>query len=222
VLLPWKNSVAAVLLNFLAGEQAGHGLADVLWGDVSPSARLPVTLPNRDNEVEFTEAQYPGVGDGPTATYSEGLLVGYRWYDAHAVAPEFPFGHGLSYTSFAYGALTVTPAEDGSGGWFAAVQVTNAGSVSGAEVAQLYLAFPEGADEPPQQLKGVAKVGPLAPGAAATVTFGLPERAFSTWDSQQHAWAAANGTFTLSVGASSRDFRGTTTLDVAWPQSAAL
>lgn len=79
VLMPWSKDVDAILLNFMPGEQGGSGQADVLWGDVNPAARLPVTLPNADNEVGFTEEQYPGVGEGPVVSYSEGLLVGYRW-----------------------------------------------------------------------------------------------------------------------------------------------
>ena len=104
VLLPWAADVGAVVLVGMAGVEMGHALADVLWGDVNPSGRLPFTLPNRDNEVNFTATQYPGtvVGeqDHRTSVYSEGLLVGYRWYDHHAVEPAYPFGHGLSYTTF--------------------------------------------------------------------------------------------------------------------------
>jgi len=111
VLMPWAQSVkGAIVLTFFPGQEFGNALADVLWGDVNPSGRLPLSMPNKDNEVQFTQAQYPGLpADNPTvAEYSERLLVGYRWYDAHGVVPAFAFGHGLSYTTFQFANLSLT------------------------------------------------------------------------------------------------------------------
>jgi beta-glucosidase len=141
------------------------------------------------------------------AQYSEQLLVGYRWYDAHGVTPAFPFGHGLSYTTFAYSGLIASAAG-------ASVTVTNSGRVAGQEVVQLYLGFPEAAGEPPQQLKAFGKTIALAPGESATITLALTEREFSFWDVDTHAWVVAKGTHKVGVGASSRDIRLTSTIVV--------
>jgi beta-glucosidase len=150
-----------------------------------------------------------GTGAAPCvpwrAQYSEQLLVGYRWYDAHGVTPAFPFGHGLSYTTFAYSGLIASAAG-------ASVTVTNSGRVAGQEVVQLYLGFPEAAGEPPQQLKAFGKTIALAPGESATVTLALTEREFSFWDVDTHAWVVAKGTHKVGVGASSRDIRLTSTI----------
>ena len=147
------------------------------------------------------------------AYYDEKLLVGYRWYAAHPeVEPAFAFGHGLSYTSFNYSNLAIYHGRANPNPTVA-FDVTNNGSVAGAEVAQLYLEFPASAGEPPIQLKGFEKVT-LAAGATATVTFALEDRAFSIWDVELHAWHKVLGSFGVSVGASSRDVRltGSTTL----------
>ena len=135
--------------------------------------------------------------------YSEGLAVGYRWYDAQGLEPMFPFGYGLSYTTFAFDQLAVVPDPPGGGATVTA-RVQNTGSRAGAEVAQLYLGFPARAGEPPRQLKAFAKVA-LAPGEAETVTFRLDADAFRTWDAGARAWARVPGTYRIDVGASSRD-----------------
>ena len=123
--------------------------------------------------------------------------MGYRWYDAHKVAPAFAFGHGLSYSTFALSGLKASADS-------VSATVTNTGDRAGATVVQLYLGFPEDAGEPPQQLKGFSKQ-PLKPGQSADVTFKLSERDRSIWDVGTHAWAEAKGTFTATVGLSSRD-----------------
>lgn len=233
VLLPWAAgeeeegasvavAVAAVLLSGLPGQEAGNALADVLFGAVNPSARLPVTLPRRENEVGFSRAQYPGVGQPPEASYLEGLLIGYRWYDAHQVTPLFPFGHGLSYTSFSYQTLVVTPTARSAsasvgvaagaaaelGAVLASISFTvqNTGSRAGAEVAQLYLAFPAGLGEPVKQLRAFSKLT-LAPAEQGTVQWALTVRDVSTWDAALHAWVQPGGLFSLLIGASSADIR---------------
>lgn len=208
-LLPWSKDVQAIIHMFMPGLEMGHALADVLFGDVNPSGRLPITLPNFENEIGFTPEMYPGVN--LTAVYSEKLLVGYRWYDAKGITPLFPFGHGLSYTSFAYSNLNVQKGA-GAGEWTVTVDVANSGPVSGAEVVQLYLGFPAAAGEPPSQLKGFSKIV-VSQGAKQTVTFNLKARDLSIWDVGSTAWTVVPGQFRVMVGASSRDIRATGTIN---------
>merc|ERR1712072_1120229 len=133
ILTPWRDSVAAVIMPFLPGQEYGNAISDILFGDVNPSARLHTTMPKIENEMKMTESQWPGVGGsfglGKTATYSEKLEVGYRWYSAHSVTPAFPFGHGLSYTNFTYSNLTVHTDK-------VTFQVTNTGHTAGYEIPQ--------------------------------------------------------------------------------------
>lgn len=199
VLMPWSEQVAGIVLVGMPGLEFGHGLADVLFGDVNPSGRLSLTMPNVENEVNFTQANWPGV-DG-NSTYSERLNVGYRYYDHHNISftTGYPFGHGLSYTSFEYSGLQVT-------GQTVTVEVANTGAVAGAEVAQLYLEFPSVAAEPPLQLKGFEKVM-IPAGGKTTVTFELTDRDLSIWDPQAHGWCKVTGSFAAHVGGSSRDLR---------------
>jgi beta-glucosidase len=203
VLTPWSGDVSAVLTNFMPGQQAGNAIADVLFGDVNPSARLPITLPNVANETQMSDSQWPGlpVKNPVEAVYSEKLLVGYRYYDHHDLkfTTGYPFGHGLSYTTFAYSNIKVTETS-------VTFDVKNSGTVAGAEIAQLYLGFPASSGEPPKQLKGFEKLQ-LAPGASATKTFQLDDRSKSIWDVSSHGWAVQKGTFSVMVGSSSRDIR---------------
>jgi beta-glucosidase len=184
----------------------GHALADVLFGDVNPSGRLPVTFPVLETDTPLqTPEQFPGVNN--TAVYSEGLLIGYRWFDHAGVAPAFPFGHGLSYTTFGYSGLVVVPGAPGSGATAVVTfVVTNTGGRPGAEVPQLYVTYPPGAGEPPLSLRGFTKVL-LQPGQGANVTLPLSPVDLSVWDVGTHGWAPVPGKFLLSVGASSRDIR---------------
>ncbi|EGD72488.1 hypothetical protein PTSG_00514 [Salpingoeca rosetta] len=207
ILTPWRNDVDAILVNFMPGQELGNAVADVLFGDENPAARLPLTFPNIDNEVGFTERQYPGLDNAAQAYYDEKLLVGYRWYDARGVTPAFPFGHGLSYTTFKYANLRST-------GNAVSVDISNTGSRDGEEVVQLYLGFPSSAGEPPKQLKGFSRVL-VSQGGARTVTFNLTDRDFSIWDTSSHAWKKVKGIFNVYVGASSRDIRLSGTLTVA-------
>jgi beta-glucosidase len=156
-----------------------------------------------ENEVNFSAQQYHWSGDwtaSATSVYSEKLEVGYRWYDAHHVRPAFPFGHGLSYTSFTYSNLKASATS-------ISVSVTNSGDVPGAEVCQLYLGFPSAAGEPPQQLKGFVKTAVLAAGAATVVNFALRGRDLSIWDVVTHGWQEQKGAFKVGVGSSSRDIK---------------
>jgi len=213
VLLPWRNldKLDAILISWLPGQEAGNALADVLFGKVNPSARLPVTIPNIDNEVEFTARQYPGVGIPPEAYYTEKLLIGYRWYDYHGVTPAYCFGHGLSYTKFSYGSVK-TSVPSTSGVVQVDIEISNVGSLIGSEVVQLYLSFPTTVQgEPKRQLKGLVKVRDLTPGSAQTVSFVLTERDVSIWDESVSDWRVTPGTFTVFVGASSCDLSHSTT-----------
>ena len=197
VTMDWADQAAAIVQVWFAGMEAGNALADVLFGDVNPSGRLPTTFPVRLSETPAYE-WYPG--DNGVVRYGEGLLVGYRHYDRRGVEPRFCFGHGLSYSTFVYRNLRV----DGD---TVSVDITNQGPRPGAEVVQLYVrdlsATPE---EPVKELRQFAKVH-LAVGETRTVALPLVDRAFSCWDAARHHWRRRGGPFEVLVGASSRDIR---------------
>jgi beta-glucosidase len=200
--MPWLNDVAAVLEAWYPGEEDGNAVAAVLLGDVNPSGKLPLSFPRSvDQTLAANPDQYPGV-DG-TVHYTEGLDVGYRAYAAHNATPLFPFGFGLSYTQFSFAGLKVSQ-QPGSANATVSFTVTNTGQRDGAEVAQLYLGFPQIADgnEPPIQLKGFRKVE-LKAGESKPVELKLDARAFSYWSEQSHAWQVAPGEFQVMVGDSS-------------------
>eukprot|EP01062_Namystynia_karyoxenos_P062935 TRINITY_DN5578_c0_g1_i4.p1 TRINITY_DN5578_c0_g1~~TRINITY_DN5578_c0_g1_i4.p1 ORF type:complete len:701 (+),score=203.29 TRINITY_DN5578_c0_g1_i4:72-2105(+) len=192
VLTDWADSVGAAILMFFPGEQEGEAALDIMLG-AEPGGRLPLTMPNKENEVGFTPEQYPGVK--LTANYSERLEIGYRWYTARGVQPAFPFGFGLSYATFAYSGLSASATE-------VSCVVKNTAAVPGIETPQLYLAFPESAGEPPLQLKGFSKLS-LGPGEERRVTFPLGARDVSVWDVDQHQWRKVRGTFGARVGPNS-------------------
>jgi beta-glucosidase len=205
VLMPWINLVKGVIYAGLPGQETGNSLADVLWGDVNPSGRLPYTLAK-------ATADYPAhVSSASDISYSEGLLMGYRYFDAKNVAPLYEFGFGLSYTTFAYSGLGVT---SNNANVTVSITIQNNGSVSGAEVPQLYIGFPASAGEPPKVLRGFEKVT-IAAGAKTTVSFVVSiAKELSIWDSPSSSWIVPSGTFTAYVGASSRDIRQQTTFTV--------
>jgi beta-glucosidase len=213
VLMPWLSQVPAVVEAWYPGEEDGNAVAAVLFGDVNPSGKLPITFPAKPGDVPAgTPAQYPGVNG--TATYSEGVFVGYRHYDQSGIPPLFAFGYGLSYTTFGFSNLHVTTGT--SGNVTVTADVTNTGSRAGSEVAQLYVGDPSlpGVLEPPNQLQGFAKVT-LTPGQTLPVTFTLTPRAFSYWNTGTHAWTVAGGDYRINVGDSSRDLPLTTTIRLA-------
>jgi beta-glucosidase len=203
---PWLAKVPGVLEAWYGGSEAGHALAAVLFGDANPSGKLPCTFPKSmaDTPAQQGGARaYPGV-DG-VVHYDEGLLVGYRWYDAKKIEPLFPFGFGLSYTTFAYSNLRVSP----SGPASATVQcdITNTGARPGAEVAQLYVHEGQsGVQRPEKELKGFAKVS-VAPGETKTVRMGLNARSFAYYFPEKHSWVVDAGDYGVLVGSSSRDIR---------------
>ena len=215
VLLPWSKDVAAILATFMPGQQAGPAITSLLYGEVNPSGKLPLTFPNKENEVNFTPEQWPGVAAPGEkfnrANYTERLLVGYRYYDQMNIdfTTGFPFGHGLSYTTFSYSKLKIKSNS-------VSCTITNTGSVAGAEVVQLYLSFPTSANEPPNQLKGFQKVM-LGPGEQRGVVFPLTPRHFSIWNSEHHMWTEVAGRFGVHMGSSSRDVRLSGTIFVSTP-----
>jgi beta-glucosidase len=203
VLMPWLERVPAVLEAWYPGEEDGNVVADLLFGGANPSGKLPLTFPKAEGDTPaHTPQQYPGVAG--TAVYSERLEVGYRWYDAHQVAPLFPFGYGLSYTTFAFRHLSVSPPAANGGDVRVSLDVTNTGPRAGADVVQVYVAAPPSAGEPPKQLKGFAKVT-LRPGQTERVRLTLDPRALSVWDTAAGRWTVVRGRYRILVGDSSRD-----------------
>jgi beta-glucosidase len=205
VAMPWLGQVAAVLQAWYPGQECGNALADVLFGAVDPGGRLPLTFPVRlEDNPAFPN--YPG--ENGRVRYGEGIFVGYRHYDKKQVEPLFPFGHGLSYTTFDYANLRLSAATLAPGDRLrVTVDVTNTGARAGREVVQLYVGetHPRLA-RPPKELKGFAKVS-LAPGETQTVSLDVDVRALAAFDDARGAWVADPGTFEVLVGSSSRDVR---------------
>jgi beta-glucosidase len=223
VLTPWRDQIAGLLEAWYPGEDGGTAIAHALFGDVDPSGRLPATFPQNPGDIPTAHggaAAYPGTVN-PTSdcivytdsvpcpyyqeTYSEGVMVGYRWYDRERIQPAFPFGFGLSYTHFRISRLAITP---GATPQAAKVQltVTNVGTRSGSAVPELYVALPSrpGVPEPPWQLKGFAKVY-LSPGETRRISIALDARSFAYWSDAAGGWRVARGCDVVAVGSSSRD-----------------
>lgn len=213
----WVDDVPAVLEAWFAGQEQGSALARVLFGDVNPSGKLPLTFPRDLNQTPIaTQAQYPG-SEG-AVHYSEGISVGYRGYDRLGIEPQYPFGHGLSYTHFEYSQLQLAPkVADGTQPIAVIFEITNTGSRAGVEVAQVYLGLPAGVSAPPKKLVGWARVQ-LEPGERKSVTVTLnpqsPEHPLSFWSTATQRWEIANGDFTVHIGASSRDIRLTSDFQI--------
>lgn len=211
VAMPFVNDVAAVVQAWYLGSEAGNALADVMTGKVNPSGKLPFTFPHvmSDGPVK-TEEQYPGLPQDERfyqVYYSEGIYVGYRWYEAKEVKPMFAFGYGLSYTTFEYGQPVASSKTMGKT-LKVKVPVTNTGKVAGAEVVQLYIHDVEASvDRPVKELKGFDKVY-LEPGQTKTVEFVIDREALSFFDADKHEWVAEPGEFKALVAASSEDIRG--------------
>ena len=207
VLMPWLGGVKGVVEAWYPGEQDGAAIAALLYGDVDPSGRLPVTFPASDTLTAVaTPSQWPGVD--LTSSYSEGLEVGYRYDHATGTQPLFPFGFGLSYTRFSLDRLTVARSATGTA---LRVRVSNTGARSGIAVPQAYLTFPAAAGEPPAQLEAFAPVD-LGPGQSRVVTLSVPASALRVY--LGGAWTTVPGTYTFSVGQSSADLPLTASVDV--------
>jgi beta-glucosidase len=203
VTMPWIEAVDAVVLAYYPGQEGGHALADLLFGDVNPSGKLTVTFPKRleDNPAYI---HYPG---GKDVHYGERFYVGYRYYDTKLIEPLFPFGHGLSYTEFNYSELALPQTVKKGEKFQVMVTIENTGEVFGQEVIQLYIRDIETSVlRPLKELKGFEKLG-LAPGESKIVTFDLDTRALSYFDDHVHQWVAKKGMFEVLVGASSSDIR---------------
>ncbi|SEG86203.1 beta-glucosidase [Actinacidiphila yanglinensis] len=215
VTMPWLNSVKGVLEAWYPGQNDGTAIASLLFGDTNPSGHLPVTFPASLSQVPaHTTAQWPGTNG--QVQYSEGVDVGYRYYDANNLTPLFPFGFGLSYTSFSFSNLHVGTLAAGGTATVTAT-VTNTGSRAGADVAQLYVGQPAGNGEPPRQLQGFARVS-LQPGASQTVSFPVGQQNLRSYSASGDAWTTATGAYGISVGDSDGNLPLTGTLNVTSAQ----
>ena len=196
--MPWADRAAGILEGYLAGQNVGTGNRMVLWGEVNPSARLAETIPMR---LEDTPCFLSYGGEGNTAVYSEGVFVGYRYYDKKKIPVRFPFGFGLSYTTFEYSGLRLDKKEmKDTEVLTVSVDVTNTGKVPGKEVVQLYVADRESREvfRPVRELKGFDKIE-LVPGETKTVTFTLDKRAFAWWNTRIHDWYVESGEFDIQI-----------------------
>ncbi|WP_433187263.1 glycoside hydrolase family 3 C-terminal domain-containing protein [Actinoallomurus sp. CA-150999] len=203
VLMPWLKQVEGVLQTWYPGARGGAATAQLLWGDVNPSGKLPQTWPASNTQTPVgTPAQYPGI-DGETS-YSEGVYVGYRWYDQHDETPLFPFGHGLSYTRFRYGDLRLRHSSgDSRDPVTVSFKITNTGDRAGAEAPQVYVGKPDTlAPTAPKELGAFGKVE-LAPHETKTVTLTVNPRELSYWDSGAQAFTVQDGSYPIAVGGSS-------------------
>lgn len=208
----WEDNADAVLLTWQPGEQAGNAVADILTGKVNPSGKLPLTFPKR-LEDSPSYGNYPG--NAKTVNYGEGIYVGYRYFDTRRIAPMYPFGYGLSYSTIEYGKITPQSPQfniDKQGSVEVSISVRNTSKVAAREVVQLYVHDDASRlDRPMQELKAFQKVS-LPAGEEKSVTFRLDKRAFSYYDADKGDWVLEPGKFTLRIGSSSRDIRAETPL----------
>jgi beta-glucosidase len=221
----WRDAADAILLAWQPGQEAGNAIADVLSGAVNPSGKLPMSFPMQYSDVpssrtfpgevlpEYAEQEQPAglmamLNPLPSqAVYDEGIFVGYRYYDTFVVEPAYPFGYGLSYTTFEYGDLELSEARFGDE-ITARVMVTNTGDVPGREVVQLYVAAPRGSlVKPEAELRAFAKTRLLQPGESQTLAFTLDGRSLASFDPDRSAWIAEAGEYEARAAASSRHVR---------------
>lgn len=222
-LTPWASDVAAVVQSYFGGQEQGHAVARVLFGDVNPSGKLPYTMAQSEEQYETIGIANPVRTEwNRDVVYAEGLHLGYRGFDRHGLTPQFPFGHGLSYTQFHFSDLSVDqPESDGTTPVVIRFTLSNVGSRAGAEVAQVYLAVPDGYGEPLRKLVGFAKVF-LASGESREVEISIdpygPAHPLARWDEGGHTWRTIGGEYTVHIGASSRDLRLSATFVVHAPE----
>jgi beta-glucosidase len=210
VLMPWLPKVAAVISAWYPGEMAGDAIAAILFGDVNPSGKLPMTFPATEKDGPLTSAErFPGVRG--EVRYEEGLLVGYRYYDAAKQKPLFPFGFGLSYTTFGIDGVRVSRTERGT--IVVEGTVTNTGTRRGAEVVQVYVGFPPSAGEPPWQLKAFDRLV-VDPGQRYPFHFDIGRKLLSIWDSKTRRWTLPNGVFKVRVSNSSAENNDSMTVEL--------
>ncbi|CAN5665941.1 glycoside hydrolase family 3 C-terminal domain-containing protein [soil metagenome] len=210
VAMPFAARVPAILEGWLLGQAGGGATADVLFGEVNPSAKLTETIPLR---LADTPAYLDFPGEFSHVRYGEGLFVGYRWYDARDLDVAFPFGHGLSYSCFEYGSAAASFTDTGD--IDVRVAVTNTGAVAGREVVQVYTSLPAGGiQRPPRELKAFASV-PLEAGETTEVVLTVHRKDLAYWDTRVDSWNVEGGTYVVDVAASSRDIRASVTVEVA-------
>jgi len=223
----WKNIPDAVLLAWQAGQEGGNSVTDILTGKESPSGKLPMTFPvnlmDAGSSANFpidaeADVYFPnkrpdlGVKDIDETRYEEGIYVGYRWFDKKGIRVSYPFGYGLSYTTFGYSDAAASVAD---GQVKVSVKVTNTGSVAGKEAVQVYVSAPAGKlDKPVKELKAFAKTRKLAPGESQTVELSFAAADMSSYDESVPGWVLDPGTYNILVGASSADIRATASVDV--------
>jgi beta-glucosidase len=220
VLMPWIDKIPAVLEAWYPGQEDGNSTARLLFGLANPSGKAPVTYPRAAADLPAsTPAQFPGIraDNKRTVTYSEGLKIGYRWYDAQHITPLFPFGHGLSYTSFALSSFAAPKKVTAGQPVKISFLVQNTGRRRGAEVPQLYVEFPVAAGEPPKRLVGFEKVW-LKPGEKRLVAISIdpaaPNHPFGVFDSATQKWKTPSGTYRLMLGTSSADIKLSAPLEI--------
>ena len=210
--MPWADDCATLVQAPYLGQEGGIAFARVLFGEVNPSGKLAATFPRKYADTAVAQM---GTYNAKQVIYNERFYVGYRWFDHKSIAPLFPFGHGLSYTTFAYSDVKAGACA-ACGGWKVSVKVANTGKVAGKETAQLYV-IPRNptVERCAKELKGFAKTKLLAPGADETLSFAVTPRDLAIYDEFLHRWRAPAGEYELAVGASSADLRGrvTVTLD---------
>jgi beta-glucosidase len=211
VLLPWRDEVAAVLLTWFGGQEAGAALASVVLGDVEPGGRLPTTWPAREQDVPVLSTT---PADG-ALDYAEGLHIGYRAWARAGVAPAYPFGHGLGYTEWELTALEVPGSVRAGEAPVVRVALRNTGARAGRHVVQAYLSRPDSAIERPVLWLAGFEVVDAEPGAEAHAELTLGPRAFSHWDAEAGAWAVEPGPFELRVGSSAADQPLRATIEVS-------
>lgn len=224
----WAGLADAILLAWTPGQEAGHAIADLLTGKVNPSGKLSMTFPvsymDHPSSLNFpydykgkpstdSHASYAGSGREPEKNidytdYAEGIWVGYRWFDRAPHTVMYPFGYGLSYTSFSYSKPSVKPGKDG--GFTASITVTNTGSTAGKEAVQLYVSAPSGAMlKPLKELKAFAKTRLLAPGESQVLNFSVSDYELASFDERASRWETASGVYSVHFAASSADIRAT-------------
>jgi len=224
VIMPWADNpnIKAIVWAGLPGQESGNSLVDVLFGAVNPSGKLVYTIAKKENDYP-AQVIYKANGAITPITYNEGLFIDYRWFDAKGIIPQYEFGFGLSYTTFSYYGLTVQkypglkPGPVNVTDDFVGLEVTftiqNNGTVDGAEIAQIYLSYPQSAGEPPKVLRGFSKY-PIAAGQSIPATFYLTEYDLSIWNTANQVWNILAGSFQIQVGSSSRDIRLTSPFTV--------
>ena len=218
VTMPWIDHVSGVLEAWYAGGKGAEAVAEILFGEVNPSAKLPITFPRSEADLPHPQlAVPPPIAQGESSAnaarprfalpYEEGLKVGYKWFDSEGKPVLFPFGYGLSFTTYSYSSLTVTGGSASPrAGVAVSFKVSNSGSRTGTEIAEVYASLPESANEPPGRLVGWSRVT-LRAGETRQVTINIDRKYLSVFEEDANGWRLIPGDYTFRVGGSSRDLR---------------